>query len=227
MQKSKIEWTDFTCNPIKGICKYNCPYCYAIRMYKRFGWNPEIRFDHSVFTGLDKLKDGSKVFIGSTHDIFGEWIPDEWITSLILKAIQNPKIIFIFLTKNPKRYADFAFPKNTWLGYSTTGTLFHKWDYRHDENIKFVSLEPMQHAMNASLEGYAQRIDFDWLILGRETGNRKGKHIITMGELHSTIEFARKANMKLFVKNNLKSYFNEMLIPMFKIAPQEFPEAIK
>ncbi len=230
MQKSKIEWTDYVANPVKGICQHQCPYCYAKRMYKRFKWNPEIRLDYFAFEGLNKIKiveDGGyihpKIFIGSTHDIFGEWIPSKWIESFILKAVQHPEYIFIFLTKNPKRYSDFDFPKNAWIGYSTTGTLFHKWDERHSDNIKFVSLEPMQHRMDAILEGYAQRIDFDWLIIGQETGNRKGKHIITSDELRDTIEFARKASMNVFVKNILKCHFDYMMCQTLKELPQEFP----
>ncbi len=227
MQKSKIEWTDYTCNPVKGLCQYNCPYCYAIRMYMRFKWNPAVRFDLSAFDGIDKLKSGSKVFIGSTHDIFGHWIPDNWILNILDKVKFNQRLIFIFLTKNPKRYNNFSFPKNAWLGYSTTGTLFHKWDeedIQNNDNIKFVSLEPMQHRMDASLEGYAQRIDFDWLIVGQETGNRKEKHIVNSEELRATIEFARKAGMKVFVKNNLKCHFDNMMCQTLKELPQEFPE---
>lgn len=223
VQKTRIEWADYVCNPIKGICKMGCPYCYAIRMYKRFKWNPEVRFDYTAFEGLDKLKAGSKVFVGSTHDIFGDWIPWDWIRAIILKAVQNPQLTFIFLTKNPELYTQFAFPENAWLGYSTTGNLFHKWDERHKDNIKFVSLEPMQEAMNASLEGFAQRIDFDWLIIGQETGNRKGKHIVNSEELHSTLEFARKASMKVFVKDNLKKHFDAMIGNPLEILPQEFP----
>lgn len=227
MQKSKIDWCDYTANPVKGICNYNCPYCYAIRLYKRFKWNPAVRFDLSAFDGIEKLKPHSKVFIGSTHDIFGDWIPDNWIQTILEKVKSNQRLTFIFLTKNPKRYNNFLFPKNAWLGYSTTGTLFHKWDnydVQNNDCVKFVSLEPMQHRMDASLEGYAQRIDFDWLIIGQETGNRKEKHMVTSEELLSTLHFARKASMKIFVKNNLKSHFCDMLIPELKGIPQEFPE---
>lgn len=31
MEKSKIEWTDSTYNPVTG-CYNNCPYCYAHRI---------------------------------------------------------------------------------------------------------------------------------------------------------------------------------------------------
>lgn len=30
MNKTKIEWTDITLNPIKGYCPMNCSYCYGI-----------------------------------------------------------------------------------------------------------------------------------------------------------------------------------------------------
>ncbi len=235
MQQTKIEWlknpdgmtAGYSCNPVKGICNDICEYCYAKKLYKRFKWNPEVRFDYSALDGLEKLKAGSKVFMGSTHDLFGDWISDEWIESIMIYPIQNPKLTFIYLTKNPKRYNTYDFPKNAWLGYSTTGNLFHKWDERHSDNVKFVSLEPMAEPIHASLEGYAQRIDFQWLIIGQESGNRKGKHIVNSDELQSTVEFARKAGMKIFVKDNLKSHFDEKwMIETLKFLPQEFPETI-
>jgi len=82
----------------------------------------------------------------------------------------------------------------------------------------------MQHRMDASLEGYAQRIDFDLLIIGQETGNRKGKHIVLPVELERTIEFAQKANIKIFVKNNLHIYFDPIFSDPFKNIIQEFPD---
>lgn len=36
MNKTKIEWTDMSWNPVTG-CKHGCPYCYAERVAKRFG----------------------------------------------------------------------------------------------------------------------------------------------------------------------------------------------
>ena len=43
MNKTKRPWTDYTLNPVKGLCPMACPYCYARAMYKRFKWNPKIR----------------------------------------------------------------------------------------------------------------------------------------------------------------------------------------
>ena len=57
INKTKIEWCDYTINPIKGICKNNCWYCYAIRMYKRFGWNPKIRFKEDELKKIYEIKE--------------------------------------------------------------------------------------------------------------------------------------------------------------------------
>jgi protein gp37 len=214
MQKTKIEWCDYTCNPVKGLCQYNCAYCYAIRIYRRFKWNPAVKLDLTAFDGVETLKSGSRIFLGSTHDIFGHWVPDHWIETIIEKVKNNCSKTFIFLTKNPRRYSGFDFPKNAWIGYSTTGSIWHKWDERHEDNVKFVSIEPLAEPLNMRLNGSAQTIDFDWLIVGAETGNRKAKVIPETEWVNEIIDFASKADIKLFLKDNLKYY----------LKMQEFPE---
>ncbi len=49
MNKTKIPWCDYTINPVKGLCPMACEYCYARKMYKRFKWNPVIRYDDWVW----------------------------------------------------------------------------------------------------------------------------------------------------------------------------------
>ena len=56
MNLTKIEWCDYTINPVKGLCPMACSYCYARRMYKRFKWNPEIRFLWSWDESLTRIK---------------------------------------------------------------------------------------------------------------------------------------------------------------------------
>ena len=68
MGRTKIEWTDFTINPVKGKCPMACDYCYARKMYDRFKWNPELRFDPTVFNNLPTKP--AKVFVGSTMELF-------------------------------------------------------------------------------------------------------------------------------------------------------------
>ncbi|HEY0087397.1 MAG TPA: DUF5131 family protein, partial [Candidatus Lokiarchaeia archaeon] len=35
MNRTKIEWTDYSWNPITG-CLHNCWYCYAKKLFTRF-----------------------------------------------------------------------------------------------------------------------------------------------------------------------------------------------
>jgi protein gp37 len=56
MNKTKIEWCDYTWNPVKGLCPVGCEYCYTHKIYKRFKWNPKIRFDEKELKALSQLK---------------------------------------------------------------------------------------------------------------------------------------------------------------------------
>lgn len=220
MNKTKIEWTDYVWNPVTG-CEHQCPYCYARKMANRlkgrYGYPVDEPFKptfHELKLWDTFPKRPSKIFVSSMGDLFGEWVTAEWINRVLDVVRINYKHTFIFLTKNPKRYSEFDFPKNAWIGYSTTGTLHHKWDERHNDNIKFVSIEPMKEPLNIRLNGYAQAINFDWLIVGKETGNRKGKYLFVNEWLDDVQDFTSKMGIPLFVKDNIGKW------------EQQFPEAI-
>ena len=85
MSKTKIEWVKNpdgsqgeTINPVKGLCPVGCSYCYARAMYKRFKWDPEIRFDNKawrkILYDIESYKNPSRIFVGSTIELFGEWV---------------------------------------------------------------------------------------------------------------------------------------------------------
>ncbi len=111
MNKTHIEWTDFTWNPVTG-CQHDCWYCYVkkIRNYDRTpAFHPE-----RILEPMDRKKP-SKIFVCSTGDLFGTWVPDEWIAKVKKTIAYCPNHIFQLLTKNPKRYKDWVFPGNCWL----------------------------------------------------------------------------------------------------------------
>lgn len=210
MQRSKIEWTQYVWNIVTG-CEGNCPYCYARKMANRlrgrFGYPADEPFKptfHRVKLWDTFPKKPSRIFVSSMGDLFAECVPTEWIDRVLDVVRINYKHTFIFLTKNPKRYSEFDFPENAWIGYSTTGPLYHRWDIRHTDNVRFVSMEPLGGPLSISLNGYAQAIDFDWIIVGKETGNRKGKLIPKHEWIEEIIDFAAKADISLFIKNNIE-----------------------
>jgi protein gp37 len=209
--RTKIEWTDWSLNPIKGKCKIGCPYCYAIRMYNRFKWNPDVKLDLNVFNRLPKKP--SKIFLCSTHEMFGDWIPDEWIRAILSKVAEFPQHTFLILTKYPLRCSKFTFPNNVWLGVTVENQL--KTDRIAvlkclNVKTKFVSFEPLHSSIEYNLS------NIDWVIIGSETGNRAGKIVPKKEWIENLIFLSRGWECKIFMKNNLKPYWDGELI-------QEFP----
>lgn len=101
---SLISWTDITANPIHLVredgsngghfCNKvspGCLHCYSesqnqsgyfsfASKLKYSGQAPDgLTFDDAVMEKLLKMRLGKKVFLCSMTDLFGEWVPDEWI----------------------------------------------------------------------------------------------------------------------------------------------------
>ena len=192
LNKTKIEWADYTINPIKGLCKYACSYCYARRMYKRFKWDTEIKLDLSAFDGLIKLPLNSRVFVCSTHDIMGEWIPDKWIQNIIDICSILPQANFMFLSKNSNRYGDFKFPPNIWLGQTIIQNYGHVY-LPIIQNKCFLSFEPLLGKVSESC------LFYDWVIVG----GLSPKPVHKKEWVDDIINKCRKQNIPIFLKDNL------------------------
>ena len=196
MNKTKIEWCDYTWNPVVG-CKTGCKYCYAERMNRRFKWIPD--FKEPKFYP-ERLHDpfgepAAKIFVGSMCDLFGPWIPNVWIERTIYVAKQCDWHEFMFLTKYPERYNQFEFPGNCWLG-STVEIPDQKGMQRlmdisaiQSKAKKFLSIEPVLGSFEL-----IDLIDFDLVIVGIMTGTGAIK------SEKSWIESVKHDN--LLIKNN-------------------------
>lgn len=204
MNKTKIDWVDYVWNPVTG-CLNGCPYCYAKKMANRlkgrYGYPEDEPFRPTLHP--NKLREAmpnvaSKIFVCSMGDLFGDFIPDDWITVILRIVNDYPEHTFIFLTKNPRRYSRFDFPENSWIGYSTTGSLYHEWDSRHKDNIKFISIEPMM----GDITNTSYLHDTNWVIIGAETGNRKGKVKLVDQWLYDALFILDNLKIPVFIKNN-------------------------
>lgn len=210
-----IEWTDRSINPIKGRCKGGCWYCWTEGFYNRKFLDSEIRLKPSVFFSLPKKP--KRVFLCSTHDLFGDWIPKEWRDLIFDTWIPNySQHTFQILTKYPQNI-DRPMPENVWLGVSITGNTREdniRADYfgylPRKAKIQFISYEPI-------LEPPVYNIpNIDWVILGRLTGHGH-KYDPQRDLIEKLAAYAELNKGKVFLKNNLKEIWGEPLI-------QEFPE---
>lgn len=169
MSKTKIEWTEYSWNPVSGCTPISegCQNCYAKRMANRLrgrcGYPADEPF--KVTLHKDRLeeplrwKKPHRVFVCSMGDLFHEDVP-RWmrfeVMDIILQAKQHT---FLILTKRPANMKEFfewyyskagrtiETIKNLWLGVTAEN------QQRADERIPillqipaavlFVSVEPM------------------------------------------------------------------------------------
>jgi protein gp37 len=198
----KIDWTDYTWNPISG-CYHGCPYCYVAAMARRFKTSQmEPRFHVGRLSEPFKLKYTSKVFAGSSGDMWGVWVPDEQILSVMACVESNPQHTFQFLTKNPDRFAQFRLPKNGWYGTTVDGT--HRTGLNLAsllaavrDRVRFVSFEPLLHRVDIPLRMIAE---IDWMIIGANSQRGAVKPPDIWAD--HLIEQARAAGAAVWVKDN-------------------------
>ncbi len=245
MNKSKIDWCDYTWNPITG-CRHDCPYCYARTLANRFagdvrqniaddrckhlenglyeldeaftarnnrtlatpfGFNPTL---HKYRMDIpEKHPTGANVFVGAMADIFGDWVPDEWIKDIFEVCKNSPQHNYLFLTKNPKRYWELEnegllpVAENMWYGFSYTCNQGEGWSSKYGDKNNFVSVEPLLedlHLFDKNVLCPAAK----WVIIGAETGNRKGKVTPKPEWIEKIVAHCDKFNIPVFMKESLR-----------------------
>jgi len=241
INKTKIDWCDYTWNPVWG-CRNNCSYCYARKIAKRIARqiaNKEINYLYSgeerpkewlelykklknfeptfLYSNFDRAfpKKPSRIFVDSMSDIC--WWDREWMHRVLDKIKKHPEHIFQFLTKTPSIYSCYVFPLNCWLGTTITdqsmmdafADLIFDTTWDDEDYTIFLSFEPL-------LERIEFYISPDWVIIGAETGNRKGKIIPKRECITEIVDYCQFVNIPVFLKDSLKEIWGKELI-------QEYP----
>lgn len=188
-----------------------------------WGFQPTLRRDK--LAEPQHWKKPRTIFVCSMGDMFGNWVPDEWITEVFRACDAAPRHRCMFLTKNPKRYAELRAkgiqpPANSWIGTSvTTDAEAKEQTFALSEcwNVNanwFVSVEPLLEPMSS--EALEDLGAMHWVIIGAETGNSKNKVIPERKWVDEIVDACAKVGTPLFMKDSLR----ELMGDDFR---QEFP----
>jgi protein gp37 len=137
--RSAIEWTDATWNPVTGCTKVSpgCAHCYAEAITLRFGaggpFLPGLGAIRLHYERLDiplKWKAPRRIFVNSMSDLFHEDVPLEFIQCVFEVMARASRHTFQILTKRHLRLRDLApfldWPPNVWMGVSVENQYWAK-----------------------------------------------------------------------------------------------------
>ncbi len=139
--KTGIEWTDATWNPIRGCSRVSegCRNCYAEKVAFRFSgpsqpyeglvrinadgervpqWNGQVQLVEKHLLDPLKWKELRRIFVNSMSDLFHENVSDEWIDRIFVLMALCPQHTFQVLTKRSERmlkYLTFVRRGDAWL----------------------------------------------------------------------------------------------------------------
>ena len=184
--KSGIEWTDATWNPVTGCTKVSkgCDNCYAERFAERFRGVE----GHAFRNGFDlqqrperldqplKWTRPRRIFVNSMSDLFHKDIPDEYINRVFDTMEQADWHTFQLLTKRSsvmrdyliRRYNASEAPPHIWCGVSIEdqdALVRLKHLQESPATIRFLSMEPLVGPVTPF-----EPDNISWIIVGGESG---------------------------------------------------------
>lgn len=168
-----------------------------------FGFEPT--FHRYRLDQPKKWHEPQTVFVCSMADLFGDWVPEEWIMEVFAACDEAPQHRYIFLTKNPARYGKLAQEKklplrdNFWYGSTLDSMKARRYPGRFRDNT-FVCIEPLTERMDVGLGSFGGD---SWVIIGAETGNRKGKVTPEKEWVDTICEAADITHAAVFMKDSL------------------------
>jgi len=219
----QVSWAAWTWNPVTG-CLHNCPYCYAregavmnrnLRAFYPFGFTPtfyDYRLEAPENSSVpDEVRNDprlGRVFVTSMGDLFGKWVPNEWITKVFAAAHNSPEWEYLFLTKFPQRYVGLNLPSTAWIGT----TIDEQYRVKIAEEafrkikgvrVKWLSLEPLLAPLK-----FSDLSMFDFVVIGSQSateqpGGRVQEFAPPFEWVARLTEQAKAAGCKVYQKPNL------------------------
>lgn len=212
-----ISWADWSWNPVTG-CLHGCNYCYAreIATSERYaaaypaGFTPLYHPERLQAPANTKPGEGAqgRVFVCSMADLYGRWVPDEWIQSVHEAELANPQWEYLHLTKFPDRYPDLDLPPSAWIGTSVDEQKRVRIAERafakiSNVKVKWLSLEPLLEPLE-----FSDLSMFDWVVIGAQTSTRQPDGFVPAFApdfewVADIVRTARGSGCKVHLKPNL------------------------
>ena len=189
--RSAIEWTEATWNPVTGCDKVSpgCDHCYAMSLAKRLkamgsikyqndgdprtsGPGFDVTLHHKALDEPRRWRNPRTVFVNSMSDLFHARVPLEFVRDVFDVCRDTPQHTYQVLTKRSlrlRRVADkLDWPQNVWMGVSVeNAAALTRVDHLRDvpAAVRFLSCEPLIGPLDGiDLEG------IQWVIAGGESG---------------------------------------------------------
>jgi protein gp37 len=213
--KSKIEWTDATWNPVRGCVKISpgCKHCYAETFAERFrgvsGHPYEQGFDLRLVP--DKLaqpllwRNPKMIFVNSMSDLFQDGVSDDYIEAVARVMTAAKWHTFQVLTKRSERLRDLLNTKihfaarqsHIWWGVSVENKQhgLPRIDHLRQSFAvqRFLSIEPLLESL-----GRINLVGINWVIVGGESG--PGARPMEKDWVRSIRRQCRQARVPFFFK---------------------------
>jgi protein gp37 len=220
MQPTDIEWCvnpdgtrGHTWNPVTG-CEHDCKWCYARPLAHRLKAMGQKRYRHGFAPTFHEealeepgqRRKPTRIFVCSMADLFGAWVPTEWIQQ-VLQVVQDcPQHTFIFLTKNPRRLLDFEpWPDNTWVGATVVDQVAMAMAagamHTVRAPVRFLSVEPMLGPVELG------NVAVDWLIIGDLNRGGRPAGVAQDEWVADLTGQARRTRIPVFHKDSLAPRF--------------------
>lgn len=186
--RSAIEWTEATWNPVTGCTKITrgCDHCYAERFAERFRGTPGHPFEPGFDLTLrpERLaqpltwRRPRTVFVNSMSDLFHKEVPWSFVDRVFDTMEAADWHVFQVLTKRSslmrryleRRYEGARGPRHIWLGVSVedaAGAARVSHLRAAPAGLRFLSVEPLLDSVGPLDLG-----GIEWVIVGGESGPR-------------------------------------------------------
>lgn len=186
--KSKIEWTDATWNPVRGCTKISpgCAHCYAETFAERFRGVPGHPYEQGFDLKLvpEKLVEPLRwtrarmIFVNSMSDLFHKDVSDAYV-GMVAEVMRSANWhTYQVLTKRSERLAqmlqtdlhDHAQERHIWWGVSVENRRhgLPRIDHLREAPaaVRFLSIEPLIEDL-----GTIDLTGISWVIVGGESGH--------------------------------------------------------